>query len=88
VLISDKVNIWREVLREEAGFSDSDTTDGTVRMLQRWLELAPASAERMRDRAGHCFLEHFEIGRAARRLVTMVRRLSAKSNDGVDESLA
>ena len=37
VLISDKVNIWREIVNDGAGFAESDTLAGTVQSLSRWL---------------------------------------------------
>jgi glycosyltransferase involved in cell wall biosynthesis len=43
VLISNKVNIWREIESDAAGFVDTDTVDGTVRNLQRWLALTPVA---------------------------------------------
>ena len=43
-LISDKVNIWREVEADGAGFVASDTVAGTVASLRHWLELEPSLA--------------------------------------------
>ncbi|MEY2890693.1 MAG: hypothetical protein RJA98_601 [Pseudomonadota bacterium] len=45
VLISDKVNIWREVEADGAGYVAPDTLQGTAALLQRWLATpAPAQA--------------------------------------------
>lgn len=35
VLISNKVNIWREIVNDGAGFADEDDRDGTTRLLER-----------------------------------------------------
>eukprot|EP01038_Epipyxis_sp_PR26KG_P002792 gene2792-3964_t len=37
VLISDKVNIWREIDQARAGMVETDTVDGTERSLRHWL---------------------------------------------------
>ena len=42
VLISERVNIWREVVEDGAGLADADTLGGTAAMLMRWHALAPA----------------------------------------------
>ena len=73
VLISNQVNIWREIESDDAGFVDEDTVAGTERSLRRWLALdAPAYAQ-MAERASQCFARRFHIQRAAERLVEIVR---------------
>jgi glycosyltransferase involved in cell wall biosynthesis len=63
VLISDQVNIWREIADADAGFVEADTEDGAVRLLKRFMvrEDAPEMAERARE----CYLSRFAIGPAA-----------------------
>ena len=73
VLISNKVNIWREIENDSAGFVDDDTVDGTVRNLQRWLSLQPKEYVRMSEKARACFESRFHIQRAAERLVEIIR---------------
>jgi glycosyltransferase involved in cell wall biosynthesis len=65
VLISDKINIWREILADEAGLVAPDTEDGTPQLLQRWLAMTPEQCQKMRANARCCFLTRFEIGEAA-----------------------
>ncbi|WP_263416092.1 glycosyltransferase [Terriglobus albidus] len=36
VLLSDKVQIYRDVIREDAGMAEPDTLEGTVCLLERW----------------------------------------------------
>lgn len=73
VLISNKVNIWREIESDDAGFIDEDTVAGTERSLRRWLALDPPAYAQMAQRAGQCFARHFHIRRAAEQLVDIVR---------------
>lgn len=72
VLISNKVNIWREIQDDSAGFVDSDTVEGTVRNLQSWLLLQPSDYVAMSERAWGCFETQFHIQRAALRLNEIV----------------
>lgn len=64
VLISNKVNIWREVEQVGGGLVENDDVAGTTRMLRRFLELAPAQRDAMGQAARAGFLEYFEVGRA------------------------
>lgn len=65
VLISDKVNIWREVQHDRAGFIDSDDENGARRLLARWVAIDDASREQLRDNARRCFAARFHIEEAA-----------------------
>jgi len=73
-LITDKVNIWRDVSEAEAGFVDTDTVEGTVRSLRRWLQLSGAERLAMRKNALRCFSERFEAKSNAIRFVEGLRR--------------
>lgn len=73
VLISNKVNIWREIDADAAGFVDDDTVEGTVQNLNRWLALDAGDYNVMSERALHCFTSRFHIERAAQRLVEILQ---------------
>ncbi len=73
VLISNKVNIWREIEADAAGLVDSDTVGGTVRNLERWLALTASEYEAMASRAVKTFETRFHIDRAAQRLLEIIR---------------
>jgi glycosyltransferase involved in cell wall biosynthesis len=72
VLISDKVNIWREVAAENCGLVAGDDQDGTDSLLRRWIELPEAARLAMRDRALVCFQRNFHIQSLADRFQEMV----------------
>ena len=74
VLISDKVNIWREIEADNAGLVAPDTLDGTVSLLERWLALDASGYAAMGERAQQCFAERFHIQRATERLLEIVGR--------------
>jgi glycosyltransferase involved in cell wall biosynthesis len=65
VLVSDKVNIWREIERSGAGLIEDDTVAGATALLHRWMELSETERARMRQRARTCFLDNFEARGAA-----------------------
>lgn len=72
VLISDKINIWREVQADNAGYAENDDLPGTTRLLERWLAASPAIREMMKVNAQRCFAQRFEISRAADSLVAIL----------------
>jgi glycosyltransferase involved in cell wall biosynthesis len=65
VLISDKVNIWREIERDGAGFVAPDSLEGTIKLLTAQKNQPPEPhTSRFRD----CFSKHFCIHSAAQRM--------------------
>jgi glycosyltransferase involved in cell wall biosynthesis len=61
VLISNKVNIWREIVNDGAGFADEDDRAGTIRLIERWMRTSAAERETMRSSARRCFERRFQI---------------------------
>ncbi|MBL0726187.1 glycosyltransferase [Piscinibacter sp. HJYY11] len=74
VLVSDKVNIWREVVTAGAGFAADDTVGGTAQLLRQWMGAPQDEREAMRLRAAACYAQHFDMTAAARRLVSAIER--------------
>lgn len=72
VLISDKVNIYREIVRDSAGFAEPDTAEGAERLLRRWLELPQEERAVMRIRARQSFERRFNIEAAAESLIAAI----------------
>jgi len=66
VLISDKVNIWREVQAAEAGFVEPDTLEGTSSLIRRFYAQSHEQRERMARNARAGFLRYFDIEATAR----------------------
>lgn len=61
VLISNRVNIHREVLQDEAGYVEHDDPEGCDALIARWLRTRPDDWAAMRLNAHLCFDHHFEI---------------------------
>ena len=72
VLISDKVNIWREIQEAQAGLVAPDTLAGTVDLLERWLATPGPKWQRMRESARQCFEQNFRMDQVAHALVRVV----------------
>lgn len=65
VLISDKVNIWREIEAAEAGYVAPDDLEGTIRLLTRWFQSSGPVRDEMRRRAREIFEACFDARAAA-----------------------
>jgi len=76
VLISNRVNIWREIVEDKAGLVASDTLEGTERLIRNWIDLSADDRSQMRERARQCFFDRFEIQQAASALVEVVSSLN------------
>jgi glycosyltransferase involved in cell wall biosynthesis len=72
VLISDKVNIWREIDAAGAGLVGEDSAHGTRATLARWLAMDAAQRAAMRSNAAACYDKHFRMSAAARRLIDTI----------------
>jgi len=71
-LISNRINIWREIDQDRAGYVESDDFSGTTRLLNRWMA-APASVRNgMRANARRCFERRFQIDKAVDSLLDIL----------------
>jgi glycosyltransferase involved in cell wall biosynthesis len=73
VLISRRVNIWREIESSGAALVDSDTVEGCARLLAQWLNLADEGRIGMAARAVDSFKHYFEITQTAVSLIDTIR---------------
>lgn len=68
VLLSNQVNIWREIVDDGAGFAASDSVAGALELLRRWGALSPSGREAMRRAAAVCHQKRFHVDAVARSL--------------------
>ena len=78
VLISNKVNIWREIVNDGAGFADEDDRAGVTRLIGRWIATPAKEREVMRSNARQCFEARFHIQRAVDSLLQVLAAHSTK----------
>jgi glycosyltransferase involved in cell wall biosynthesis len=76
VLISDKVNIWREIEADGAGLVAADTADSTADALMRWIALAPGPRAVMGRQARETFERRFTIEVTASAFVAHITALA------------
>jgi glycosyltransferase involved in cell wall biosynthesis len=80
VLISDKVNIWREIIADGAGLIAPDTAEGTKDLLRRWLNMDAITRGQMRAQARQCFERRFHIEASANSLLDTLQQVFRKGN--------
>jgi glycosyltransferase involved in cell wall biosynthesis len=61
VLLSDKINIWREVVKHSAGLVAPDTLADTIDSLSRYTALSEEQRAAMREHALACFHQEFDF---------------------------
>ena len=83
VLISDKVNIWREIEADGAGIVNPDTLAGSKESLKRWLALDETARQQMEANAKRCFEERFTVEAMAKSIAEATLKW-LKYKDGDD----
>jgi glycosyltransferase involved in cell wall biosynthesis len=81
VIITDRVNIWREIAERRAGLIVKDTREGVAAGLAQWCEaMDEAQITAMRQRALACYRHDFRIEGAARKLVDVIAAAAAATH--------
>jgi glycosyltransferase involved in cell wall biosynthesis len=73
VLISNKVNIWREIEADGAGLVADDTQAGADDLFNRWLSMSTEEFTAMQAKTFPCFQKRFHVEKAAERLLEIIR---------------
>lgn len=76
VLISNQVNIWREIEQEKAGFVGDDNLRDTLDSWRKWLNTP--QKEVLQKQARKCFTKHFESSITANRLKAVLTNLKSE----------
>ena len=66
VLISSKVNIWREIKKGNGGLIGEDNISGTLSLLKDWISLSSETKQQVAKNAYDVFKNHFMIIEAAK----------------------
>ena len=86
VLVSDKVNIWREIEASRAGLVAPDDVEGTTRLLTQWAARTGEEKQEMAANARQCFSRHFDIEVTSERFFRIL--MSTRPSDPHDEPLS
>ncbi len=71
VLITRKVNIWREIEKDGAGIVVTDDIDGVSKGVERFCAMSSAARTAMSERARRCFVQRYDIEVVAARLLRL-----------------
>ena len=69
VLISNKINIWREIDSMDAGIINEDSADGTYKSLLEWCSLSDSEIETMGSNSYKCFEQFFMARKTTDQLI-------------------
>lgn len=73
VLISNKVNIWREIKADGAGLVGNDDVRDTEQNLRRWLGMDAAARSHMSALARQTFAERYTVEQMAQSMVSTIK---------------
>lgn len=79
VLISNKVNIWREIEADRSGLVADDTLQGTTGMLTAWLDMTASERAAMARRAKHTFDLRFTVEAMAQSLLDVIEKYGRRT---------
>jgi glycosyltransferase involved in cell wall biosynthesis len=71
VLLSDQVNIAPDIARDGAGLMEPDTAEGTLRLIERWIDISAESRSQMSERAIDCFRRRYDMGATAKTILNL-----------------
>lgn len=77
VLITDKVNLWREVAEDGAGLIETDTQEGADTLVRTFLGMSSEERLAMGQRGRVCFERHFRMESAAGTIINVLRERGA-----------
>ncbi|WP_282162213.1 glycosyltransferase [Ulvibacterium marinum] len=69
VLISNKVNIWREIAKDNGGIVRNDNEKETYQLLKLWLLLSGNDKSKMASAAQRVYQDHFTMAQAAQQFI-------------------
>lgn len=87
-LISDKVNIAKDVSSDGAALVEPDTQQGTESLIERFMSLSPEDRALMKARARVCYQHRYSLGDAAQEVYKALglSRVSRSPKDEVADS--
>jgi glycosyltransferase involved in cell wall biosynthesis len=85
VLVSDQVNIWKEINQAGAGIVEPDTMEGIITLLNRWSLLSSSEKATMANNAFKAFTNHFAIEPAALSLYQAISEKQLLNSDTVKD---
>jgi glycosyltransferase involved in cell wall biosynthesis len=81
VLISNKINIWREIDRSGAGVVADDTLHGTLSLFHRFTALQENEKRQMADNAERCQAQYFDARVNANQFTSLLTEVVARKHN-------
>jgi len=78
VIVTDRVNIWREIQEDRAGIIIQPETDKTAEGFNTWLNMGTEEQDQMRKNAARCFAKRFRADIAAKNLLNVLMDFGVK----------
>lgn len=72
VLISNQVNIWKEIDSVGAGIINEDTIEGTIKSLEKFLSMSKTDLDKMRKQAFLVYNQFFDVKTASNKLIEVI----------------
>jgi glycosyltransferase involved in cell wall biosynthesis len=73
VLISNKINIWREIEAAGGGMVADDTLEATTRLLDKWCSLSKEVKLQYTKQAYECYQKHFAVAPATQQFLEAIK---------------
>jgi len=73
VLVSNQVNIWREIESDGAGLAAPPDVEGITALFERWLGISARARRQMRTNAASSFARRYELEHFARGFIECMR---------------
>ena len=73
VLITNKVNIWREIKKANAGFVNNDNIEGVTKNLKKWINMNKNEYKKISKNAYNCFENNFNLEKTSYKLINFIK---------------
>jgi glycosyltransferase involved in cell wall biosynthesis len=84
VLITNKVNIWREIEKSECGFVENDDIAGVNDLLNNWINLSDNEKDKMSINAYKCYTNNFSVDAAKNSLNNVLLTIYKTNENNYD----
>lgn len=81
VLLADKVNIAEDIVEDHAGIMETDTQEGTVNLLRRWIATPLEERQLMSRQAVDCFRRRYDMRENAKAIIRLFEIATSNTRD-------
>lgn len=75
VIISNKVYIWQEIQKYNAGIVDDDTIEGTMRSIKKWITMSSTEKNSMQNNTVNCYRDNFTAESCASKIKLTIQNI-------------